>query len=189
MEGTKGDDNEIIAQDRGKIPAAWFKLVEKHEGNQDEVTSLKSYSRRSMTLRSRRFEKWRMPTFMLNDTLGQPAERESENRWEPRQAGHQLRSRPAWRVRPCISLSLVVFGLQSLCLRTDSPAASVRFPETASLAIVGSGLLSIVYRSACIWWIYTLRPGVRMRGHRGDLYRIFSLQIVHQCQRLALECA
>ena len=38
MQGTEGDDNEIVAaQDSENISAAWRKLVEKHEGNQDEI--------------------------------------------------------------------------------------------------------------------------------------------------------
>lgn len=38
LRGTEGDDNEIVAaQDNEDISAAWKKLVEKHEGNKDEV--------------------------------------------------------------------------------------------------------------------------------------------------------
>lgn len=38
MSGTEGHDNEIvIAQDAEDISTAWYKLVEKHEGSQDEV--------------------------------------------------------------------------------------------------------------------------------------------------------
>lgn len=38
MRGTEGDENEIVAaQDCEDISAAWNKLIEKHEGNQDEV--------------------------------------------------------------------------------------------------------------------------------------------------------
>ena len=38
MKGTEGHDNEIVAaQDNEDISAAWNKLVEKHEGNQDEI--------------------------------------------------------------------------------------------------------------------------------------------------------
>ena len=38
MSGTEGHDNEIVtAQDAEDISSAWYKLVEKHEGNQDEV--------------------------------------------------------------------------------------------------------------------------------------------------------
>ena len=38
LKGTEGDDNEIVAaQDSEDISAAWKKLVEKHEGNREEV--------------------------------------------------------------------------------------------------------------------------------------------------------